>query len=113
MNLLSFDLLETELMYEMQYFDEEKGGDITYEYFYRDLEHKGQYMLHLVPGTVNENMIKMSHYLFFECGEGVYYMNEFELYSLFKIAERKAKCNPMNCRLINYETYRKIESWNN
>lgn len=33
MSLLSFDLMQTELMYEMQYFDEEKQGVITYEYF--------------------------------------------------------------------------------
>ena len=38
MSLLSFDLMQTELMYEMQYFDEEKKGVITYEYFYKDLE---------------------------------------------------------------------------
>lgn len=44
MSLLSFDL-----MYEMQYFDEEKKGVITYEYFYKDLENDGQYILYLVP----------------------------------------------------------------
>ena len=61
MSLLSFDLTETKLIYEMQYFDEEKRGNITYEYFYKDMEHEGKYMLHLVPGTVNENMINKSH----------------------------------------------------
>ena len=111
MSLLDFDLMETELMYEMQYFDEKKDGDCTYEYFYKDLEHDGQYILHFVPGVVHENMIKQSHYLFFECGEGVYYMSEFELNVLVKNSERKAKCHPMNCKFINHELYRKIESW--
>lgn len=111
MSLLNFDLLNTELMYEMQYFDEEKNCDITYEYFYKDLEHEGQYILHFIPGVVNENMIKQSHYLFFECNEGAYYMNEFELNVSVHVTERKAKCHPMNCKFINYELYRKIESW--
>ena len=111
MSLLSFDLMQTELIYEMQYFDEEKQGVITYEYFYKDLENDGQYILHLVPGTVNEKMIKMSHYLFFECGEGAYYMDEFDFNVLARNAQRQAKCHPMNCKFINYETYRKIEAW--
>lgn len=111
MSLLNFDLMQTELMYEMQYFDEEKQSNITYEYFYKDLENEGQYILHLVPGTVNENMIKRSHYLFFECGEGAYYMDEFDFNVLAKNAQRQAKCHPLNCKFINYETYRKIEAW--
>ncbi|WP_294377095.1 hypothetical protein [uncultured Clostridium sp.] len=111
MSLLSFDLMETELMYEIQYFDEKKDGDITHEYIYRDLEHEGQYMLHFVPGKVNENMIKMSHYLFFECDEGVYYMDEFEMKAIAKNSESKAKRCPMNCSFINYELDKKIEMW--
>ena len=38
-------------------------------------------------------------------------MSEFELNVLVKNSERKAKCHPMNCKFINHELYRKIESW--
>ena len=112
MSFLDFDLSNTELMCEMQFFDDERHGDVTHEYFYKDKDHEGKYILHFVPGTINEKMIKQSHYLFFECGEGVYYMDEFEFHVFAESAEKKAKSHPMNCKFINYELYKKIEAWN-
>lgn len=110
MSFLDFDMSHTQLIFEMQYFDDKYKNDVTYEYYYRN--EKGEYLLHFVPGIVNENIIKFSHYSFFEGDEGIYYMNEFQFHDWATCAEIRANCNPMNCKFINYELYKKFEKWN-
>ena len=45
MSFLDFDLSNTELMCEMQFFDDERHGDVTHEYFYKDKDHEGKYII--------------------------------------------------------------------